>query len=87
MKILAEPIDTIVRFKGKDKPKPYKFRYSDQDAVNHEIKIDKILKVEEIKIAGIKAYVYLCQSEIDGICKLYELKYFISECRWELYKI
>jgi uncharacterized protein YbjQ (UPF0145 family) len=31
--------------------------------------------------------VYLCQSEVDGVAKLYELKYLISDCRWELYKM
>jgi len=87
MKILAEPIDAIVKFKGKEKPTPYKFRYSDKDEVYHEIKIDKILMVEETKLAGIKSIIYLCQSEIQGVAKLYELKYIISDYRWELYKM
>lgn len=43
--------------------------------------------IEETKVAGIKAFVYLCQSEVDGVAKLYELKYLISDCRWELYKM
>lgn len=87
MKILAEPIDAIVKFKGKEKPAPYKFRYSDKEEVYHEIKIDKILMVEEIKLAGVKSIIYLCQSEIEGVTKLYELKYLISDYRWELYKM
>lgn len=87
MRILSEPIDTIVKFKGKEKPIPYKFRYADKKEIYHEIKIDKILMIEETKVAGIKAFVYLCQSEVNGIAKLYELKYLISDCRWELYKM
>jgi len=87
MKILAEPIDAIVKFKGKDRPLPYKFRYSDKQSMTHEIKIDKVILIEETKIAGIRAYVYRCQREIDGTCKIYELKYLISDCRWELYKM
>ena len=87
MKILAEPIDAIVKFKGKEKPTPYKFRYSDKEEVYREIKIDKILMVEETKMAGVKSIVYLCQSEIEGATKLYELKYLISDYRWELYKM
>lgn len=87
MKILSEPIDAIVRFKGKEKPVPYKFRYSDKEDACHEIRIDNVLMVEETKIAGVRAFIYLCQSEIDGISKLYELKYIISDCRWELYKM
>ena len=87
MKILAEPIDAIVRFKNKDKPMPYKFRYKDREEVFHEVKIDKILMVEEMKMAGMRAFIYLCQSELEGMTKLYELKYLISDCRWELYKM
>lgn len=87
MKILAEPIDTVVKFKGREKPMPYKFRYVDKEEVYHEIKVDKILMVEEIKLAGIRSLKYLCQSEINGMVKLYELKYLISDCRWELYKM
>jgi len=87
MKILSEPIDAIVKFKGREKPMPYKFRYIDRDRVPHEIMIDQILLVEETKIAGVRAFVYRCQSEIDGVCRLYELKYLISDCRWELYKM
>ena len=87
MKILAEPIDAVVRFKGKEKPIPYKFRYADKEEVVHEVRVDKILMSEETKLAGIRAYIYLCQSNIDGISRLYELKYLISDCRWELYKM
>jgi len=32
-------------------------------------------------------YVYCCQSLMDGQDKRYELKYTLSDCRWELYKI
>lgn len=87
MKILSEPIDAIVKFKGREKPNPFKFLYRDRDGIAHEIKIDKIISVEETQIAGIRAYIYLCQSQIDDTCKLYELKYLISDCRWELYKM
>lgn len=87
MKILAEPIDAIVIFKGKNKPRPYKFKYCDINEVTHEIRIDKILQEEETKLAGVKAFIYRCQSEIKGEIKVYELKYRIDECRWELYKM
>lgn len=86
MRILAEPIDAIVKFKGGEKPRPYKFRYLSDDTY-HEVKVDKIIMVEEARIAGIRSFKYLCQSEIEGTVKLYELKYLIEDCRWELYKM
>jgi hypothetical protein len=87
VKILSEPIDVIVKFKGKEKPVPYKFRYLGEEEAYHEIKIDKVITIEETKIAGIKSYIYRCQSQMKGMEKIYEIKYIIGECRWELYKI
>jgi len=87
MKILAEPIDALVMFRGKAVPQPYKFRYTERDGSIREIRIDKILETEEVKTAGIRALVYRCQSEISGVAILYELKYLIADCRWELYKM
>lgn len=87
MKILAEPIDAAVWFKGQERPHPVKFRYHDRNGVLCKINVDKVLSVEESKLGGIKALIYRCQSQVDGCVKLYELKYLVSECRWELYKM
>ena len=82
MKILAEPIDVIARFKAKEKPVPVKFRFQDQ-----EIPVDKIIQIDETKLAGIKSIVYHCQSCINNEVKRYELKYILDKWRWELYKM
>ena len=87
MKIIAEPIDALVMFRGRDDPRPYKFRYYDRTDAVHEVKIDRVLQVDKTKTGGIKALVYRCQSEIDSISVLYELKYLIDDYRWELYKM
>lgn len=89
MKILAEPIDAIVTFRaeGGERPRPYKFRYKDRDSNTHEVKIDRIFHVEEWRLAGVKSLVYRCSSVISGVEKLYEIRYIIDECRWELYKM
>ena len=87
MKIIAKPIDALVMFKGKETPQPYKFRYQEENGAYREIRIDKVLQTEETKVAGIRALIYRCQSEIEGTVILYELKYLIAEYRWEIYKI
>lgn len=87
MKILAEPIDTLVMFKGTEKPMPYRFKYVDQEGIRQEVKIDKILYTEESRMAGVRAFIYSCQSMIGKEAKRYELKYIVAECRWELYKM
>lgn len=87
MKILAEPIEAAVWFKSKKKPHPIKFRYSDREGLIRKVNVDKIISIDEVKIAGIRAFVYRCQSEMDGAMKAYELKYLVDDCRWELYKM
>ena len=87
MKLLMKPIDAIVVFKGSGKPLPYKFRYTDTECISREVYVKCILTAAEEKFAGIPVYVYDCQSDIGGAEKRYQLKYFIPECRWELFKL
>ncbi|MBO5517059.1 MAG: hypothetical protein J6A42_03115 [Firmicutes bacterium] len=87
MKLLMKPIDAIVVFKGSGKPLPYKFRYTDTEGISREVYVKRILTAAEEKFAGIPVYVYDCQSEIGGAERRYQLKYFIPECRWELFKL
>ena len=87
MKLLMKPIDAIVVFKGSGKPLPYKFRYTDTEGISREVYVKRILTAAEEKFAGIPVYVYDCQSDIGGAEMRYQLKYFIPECRWELFKL
>ena len=87
MKIVAKPIDAIVVFKGKERPLPYRFKFRDDAGEKREITVGKILVVEDHQLGGIKSLVYDCQSCIDDSERRYQLKYFVNECRWELYKI
>ena len=87
MKLLMRPIDAIVVFRGSGKPLPYKFRYTEPDGTSHEIYVKRILTTAEERFAGLPVYVYDCQSDIGGAERRYQLKYFIPECRWELFKM
>ena len=51
------------------------------------VKIDKIIVKETEKLAGNIMIVFKCQSLIDNVIKLFELRYEISTCKWILYKI
>ena len=94
MKIVAEPVDMIAKFAsgsrrcdGSEKPLPCKFRYTDLAGISREIHVDRIISSELAVSGGVRAYIYRCQSIVENIEKIYELKYVIGECRWELYKI
>ena len=95
MKIVSEPVDMIAKFtsagdrgeKNGEKPVPRKFRYTDIAGVSREVRIDRIISADPGIFGGVRAYIYRCQSVIGNTEKIYELKYIIGECRWELYKI
>lgn len=79
MKVLNEPIDMIAVFKKETgKVTPFKFKYNDLP-----IKVQKINKIYEEKLAGNKRLVFVCtHNEKD----LYELKYELDSCKWYLFK-
>lgn len=89
MKLLSEPIDAIVRFRasGDGTPLPYKFRYKDSYDNAYEVRIDRIDQVKEWRFGGKRSFVYRCTSNICGAQRMYEIRYLVDECRWELYKM
>ena len=87
MKIVARPIDAIVVFKGNGHPLPYRFKFTAENGEKTEISVEKILLVEEQRVAGKPSLVYDCQSRIGSCQRRYQLKYMIPDCRWVLYKI
>lgn len=82
-----KPIEMIAYFKQEGVPVPIRFRTSSENALYVVIKVNKIIMKTQEKLAGNKMYVFRCQSFINGIEKVYELKYELSTCKWFLFKI
>lgn len=79
MKIINEPIDMIAIFEGEGrKITPFKFKYKDSS-----IKVEKISKVYEEKLAGNRRIVFVC---IHNQKDIYEIKYEVDTFRWFLFK-
>ncbi|MGI6777685.1 MAG: hypothetical protein ACOX7R_06555 [Acetivibrionales bacterium] len=87
MRILMKPIEMIAWFTKDGKPSPIKYRLADGEGRNTVIKVDKLITREEEKLAGNRMVIFRCQSFIDGIERVYELKYEISTCKWFLFKM
>lgn len=87
MKVVAKPIEVVAWFTADGVPHPARFRYCDEDGANEVIKIDKIIYKDREKLAGNEMIKFVCQSEIDGISKLFEIKYELKTCKWMLFKI
>ncbi|MDD2476873.1 MAG: hypothetical protein PHI32_13310 [Dysgonamonadaceae bacterium] len=87
MKIVNKPIEMIAWFTDAGSIKPVKFRVKDEEQINKVFKINKIVTKSEEKLAGNRMLIFRCQSAIDGIERLYEIKYELSTCKWILFKI
>jgi hypothetical protein len=87
VKVVAQEIQVIAHFNTQGIIKPLRFKYTDQDGSEKVIKVDKVIDTTTEKLCGNLALIFDCQSVIDGVEKVYQLKYFVMEMRWLLWKI
>lgn len=87
MKVVALPIEVVSYTDNKGSIRPIRFRMQIGDDPMQVIKIDKVIVKSTEKLAGNNMLVYKCQSTIDDVIKLFELKYEIATCKWILFKI
>jgi len=87
MKIIAKPVEMVLWVDIKGIIHPTRFRIANDDDSSTVIKVDKVITRDEEKFAGNRMLVLKCQSVINGVEKIYELKYEFNTCKWMLYKI
>jgi len=81
-----QPIEMIAWFTQEGTPNPIRYKITSSDSSNIVVKVDRVVTRSEEKIAGNRMLIFRCQSEMNGLLKLYELKYELSTCKWYLYK-
>ena len=81
------PIEMIAWFTLEGIPNPIRYKVTSDDAFPIVVKVDRIVTRSEEKLAGNRMFTFRCQSEIDGLLKLFELKYELNTCKWYLYKM
>ena len=87
MKVVAKPIEVVSYTDDKGDVRPLRFRIQNEDQTTKVIKIDKVITKETEKLAGNYMLVFKCQSLIDNIQRLFEIKYELQTCKWILFKI
>jgi hypothetical protein len=87
MKIVEKKVEMLAWFTKDGITSPIRFRLLEENSTLNVINVNKIIFREKEKIAGKDAIVFNCQSSIDGIDKLYQLKYEINTRAWILFKI
>lgn len=87
MKLISEPVEMLSYTLMDGTVRPVKFRVKNEEMTYTVIKVDRILQIDKNKMAGNEMLVYRCQSAINGMERLYELRLDMRSCRWVLYKI
>lgn len=87
MKVVVKPVEMIAWFENGGNINPVKFRIEGDNNILQVVKIGKVLKRSKEKIAGNNMFIFTCSSVVNGIEKIYELKYDVDKCKWYLFKI
>ena len=85
MKVVAKPIEVVAWFDKIGTVHPFRFRIMQNETITTVI-IDKIIRHSRKKLVGIKTIIFTCQSLINNIEKIYEIKYKLISNLWILYK-
>jgi hypothetical protein len=87
MKVVAKPIEVVSWTDTKGNINPIRFKLTKDDESTSVVKIDKVICTDKEKLAGNNMLVYKCQSVVNGVERVYEIKYELSTCKWILFKI
>lgn len=82
MKIYMTPIEVLAHFDLTGKPRPYRMTLDGK-----ELKIEHVIRTTEEKLVGNRMLIFRCQSEVDEVMKVFELKYELQTCKWLLWKM
>lgn len=82
-----KPIEVISYSNIEGVTTPLKFRVIEHNDIPSIIKVEHVSFRSEDKLAGNKMLRFNCQSTINGILKIFELRFEPSTGRWFLYKI
>lgn len=86
MRTITRPIEMIAssNIEGVLTPLRYRIKEAGEGVV---VNVDSILTRTEEKAAGVRSMIFRCRSTIDGVQKVFELKYEPDRCKWFLYRI
>lgn len=87
MRVVAKQIEVVSWFTQDGIPNPFKFRLKDDKKQWKTYKIEQIIDKDIERLAGNRIYVFICQSEIEGILRKFEIKFELDTCKWILFKM
>lgn len=87
MKVINKVVECVASFDSKGKIRPERIRLTDDEGEYQVIIIDKIMKNEHVKYEGQLYVMFVCTGIINGVEKIFELRYIKMDVKWILWKI
>ena len=79
---LNYPIQMVCAFSTQGDIKPLRFKYEDPEHQIITVDVDNILARKEMSIGYGGSLIFTCESEIDDVKRMYELRYEIGTHKW-----
>lgn len=76
------PVDVISICSAGGDIRPLRIRLEDDEHQLLRIDIDEVISIKCIQYVGIEAQIFLCRATIQGMRRLFELKYTIRTHSW-----
>jgi len=87
MKLINKEIDMVVQHDTKGNLRPMRFRIHGDYGQLIVIGIDKIVSVEHVGENKNPVRAYMCKSIVEGIERIYELRFIVVNMKWILYRM
>lgn len=85
MKVVSKSIDVIACFEKDGVVKPLRFRIN-EDEEEKVIKISRVVNREIEKLAGNVMEKFVCIASVNGVERIFEIKYELLTKKWILFK-
>ena len=79
---LNYPIQMVCAFSTQGDIKPLRFRYEDPEHQIITVDVDNVIARKEMSIGYGGSLIFTCESEIDDVKRIYELRYEIGTHKW-----
>lgn len=66
---------------------PRWFRYEDGEHCIQSVCIQQVLSWKELEYVGIRILQYICQAEVCGRKRIFELRYHVDSHRWSFFQM
>lgn len=87
LNVVEKDIDVLCIFYEGEIPMPRKFKLKRKTGEITTVDVEHITRYEKLTPGGLYNIVYHCQSEVQDCIINYDLRYFVKDMKWQLYRV